>query len=81
MPPLRRRVSLAVGLLALAAFAMGATELVAQLLPDAESGVLRFGIACVLLFLVVLIVRYVMLLWLGYLHHVEGRERVDDFAV
>src|SRR6185312_3348454 len=31
------------------------------------------GIAFVLTFLFVLIVRYVVLLWLGYLHHVEQR--------
>ena len=32
-------------------------------------------VTILLLFLVVLIVRYILLLWLGYLHHIESRGR------
>ena len=39
---------------------------------------LPIAIAFVLTFLVVLIVRYVLLLWLGYLHHIENRGRSDE---
>jgi cellulose synthase/poly-beta-1,6-N-acetylglucosamine synthase-like glycosyltransferase len=34
---------------------------------------LRLGLVLVLAFLIVLLVRYVLLLWLGYLHHIESR--------
>ena len=47
---------------------------------DADSVARQIGIAFVLAFLVVLIARYILLLWLGYLHHIEsrGRARADD---
>ncbi len=50
---------------------------------DADSVARQIGIAFVLAFLVVVIVRYILLLWLGYLHHIEsrGRARFDDFVV
>jgi cellulose synthase/poly-beta-1,6-N-acetylglucosamine synthase-like glycosyltransferase len=44
-----------------------------NLLAGGDSLVLQIGVAFVLTFLVVLIVRYVLLLWLGFLHHVENR--------
>lgn len=44
-----------------------------QFAGDPHTIALQVGIAVVLTFLLVLIVRYVMLLWLGYLHHVENR--------
>jgi len=40
--------------------------------------VLPIAIAFVLTFLVVLIVRYVLLVWLGYLQHIENRGRDDE---
>jgi cellulose synthase/poly-beta-1,6-N-acetylglucosamine synthase-like glycosyltransferase len=40
--------------------------------------VLPIAIAFVLTFLIVLIVRYVLLVWLGYLHHIENRGRADE---
>ena len=43
--------------------------------PDPDSVPLRIGIAFVLTFLVVLVVRYVLLLWLGYLQQIESRGR------
>ena len=42
---------------------------------DTTSPTLQIAIAFVLTFLVVLIVRYVLLLWLGYLQHIENRGR------
>ena len=39
---------------------------------------LPIAIAFVLTFLVVLIVRYVLLVWLAYLHHIENRGRDDE---
>src|SRR5215475_4667911 len=45
---------------------------------DSDSIALQVGVALVLTFLVVLIVRYILLLWLGYLHHIEGRGRALD---
>ena len=38
--------------------------------PDAP---LQIGAVLVLVFVIVLVVRYVLLLWLGYLHHIESR--------
>lgn len=39
---------------------------------DADDAALRVGVGVVLAFLVVLVIRYVLLLWLGYLHHIES---------
>jgi biofilm PGA synthesis N-glycosyltransferase PgaC len=47
---------------------------------DPQAIALQLGIAFVLVFLLVLIVRYVVLLWLGYLHHIENRGRLVDPA-
>jgi cellulose synthase/poly-beta-1,6-N-acetylglucosamine synthase-like glycosyltransferase len=47
---------------------------------DPHAILLQIGIALVLVFLLVLVVRYVVLLWLGYLHHIENRGRVVDGA-
>ncbi|MGH7617616.1 MAG: glycosyltransferase [Gemmatimonadaceae bacterium] len=45
---------------------------------DADSVAQQIGIAFVLAFLVLLVARYVLLLWLGYLHHLEHRQRGYD---
>ena len=45
----------------------------ARFTPDPDSIALQIGIAFVLTFLVVLVLRYVLLLWLGYLQHIENR--------
>jgi biofilm PGA synthesis N-glycosyltransferase PgaC len=42
------------------------------LLLDTDDLALRVGVGIVLAFLVVLVIRYVLLLWLGYLHHIES---------
>ena len=46
--------------------------------PDPQSTTLQIAIAFVLTFLVVLIIRYVLLLWLSYLQHIENRSREDE---
>ena len=51
-----------------------------QFAPDTTSPTLQIAIAFVLTFLVVLIVRYVLLLWLGYLQHIENRGRDAEDA-
>jgi hypothetical protein len=40
---------------------------------EAESVVLRVGVTFLLAFLILLVVRYVVLLWLSYLHHLGTR--------
>jgi cellulose synthase/poly-beta-1,6-N-acetylglucosamine synthase-like glycosyltransferase len=40
--------------------------------PVIRDGLLRFTAVSLLVFIVVLVIRYFALLWLGYLHHVEG---------
>ena len=51
-----------------------------RLVADPNTVALRIGIAFVLTFLVVLVVRYVVLLWLGYLHHMENRHGATEAA-
>jgi poly-beta-1,6-N-acetyl-D-glucosamine synthase len=41
---------------------------------------LRVGVVLVLTFLIVLVVRYVLLLWLAYLHHIESRGTMESEA-
>jgi biofilm PGA synthesis N-glycosyltransferase PgaC len=47
---------------------------------DAQDLALQIGVAFVLTFLVILILRYVILLWLGYLHHVETDALPEELA-
>lgn len=49
----------------------------ARFAADPNAIALQIGIAFVLTFLLVLVLRYLVLLWLGYLHHVEQRERAE----
>jgi cellulose synthase/poly-beta-1,6-N-acetylglucosamine synthase-like glycosyltransferase len=61
-------------LLALGAIAIvSATSGGGPLVPDPSGAALQIAIAFVLTFLVVLLVRYLLLLWLGYLQHIENR--------
>jgi cellulose synthase/poly-beta-1,6-N-acetylglucosamine synthase-like glycosyltransferase len=45
----------------------------------AESDALRVGIGIVLTFLVLLVLRYFALLWLGYLQHIESETLPNDY--
>lgn len=47
---------------------------------EAESTALRVGIAIVLTFLVLVVLRYFALLWLGYLQHIESEALPDERA-
>jgi cellulose synthase/poly-beta-1,6-N-acetylglucosamine synthase-like glycosyltransferase len=47
---------------------------------DSDSIVLQIGVAFLLAFLVLLIARYILFLWLGYLHHMENRGHAGDRA-
>src|SRR5688500_9770036 len=43
-----------------------------------DSTALRVGIGLVMAFLVLLIIRYFLLIWLGYLQHIEQQFSADD---
>ena len=45
---------------------------------EADSTALRIGIGIVLTFLVLLVLRYFLLLWLGYLQHIESEASPDE---
>ena len=47
---------------------------------DSQELALQIGVAFILTFLIILIIRYVILLWLGYLHHVETDALPEDLA-
>ena len=51
--------------------------LITDRFPDAP---LQIGVALVLTFLIVLVVRYILLLWLAYLHHIESRGTAESGA-
>jgi poly-beta-1,6-N-acetyl-D-glucosamine synthase len=51
-----------------------------RLISDPANTALEIAITFVLTFLVVLIVRYVLLLWFGYLQHIENRGRDEEFT-
>jgi poly-beta-1,6 N-acetyl-D-glucosamine synthase len=43
-----------------------------------DSAWLSLGVTMLMFFLIVVIARYIILLWLGYLHHLESRIEEDD---
>lgn len=57
----------------LVVIALAATLLLKFVPIETDSTPLRIGIGVVLTFLILLILRYFALLWLGYLQHVEGK--------
>lgn len=80
---MRRSVGVSVGwsivLLTLGAIVVvTATSGASPLIANPAGAALQIGIAFVLTFLVVLIVRYLLLLWLGYLQHIENRGLSDE---
>ncbi|HEY6948696.1 MAG TPA: glycosyltransferase, partial [Gemmatimonadales bacterium] len=62
-------IGVAVMLLAAAAMAY----LISRIPFRGHGVVLFIGVTLLLVFLVILIVRYLSLMWLGYLHHIETR--------
>ena len=76
--PTRYRVPLLAGALMLAVAGVGMSFLLGNT-PDMETTpALRIGVGIVLGFLVLLILRYFILTWLGYLHHIESRLTTHD---
>ncbi|MGQ0714125.1 MAG: glycosyltransferase family 2 protein [Gemmatimonadaceae bacterium] len=70
----RRRLShVAPIAIVLIVIATGIFWLHAQFAIEAESVMLRVGVTFLLAFLILLVVRYVVLLWLSYLHHLRPR--------
>ena len=45
---------------------------------EVSNGLLRFAIVVVTAFLMITLLRYFVLLWLGYLHHVEAKTSPED---
>jgi biofilm PGA synthesis N-glycosyltransferase PgaC len=45
---------------------------------EVSNGLLRFAIVVVTAFLMITLLRYFVLLWLGYLHHVEAKTSTED---
>jgi poly-beta-1,6 N-acetyl-D-glucosamine synthase len=75
----RAYLTITIGLLIVAsAVAVAAMLDPSRFTPDSTTAALQIAIAFVLTFLVVLIVRYVLLLWLGYLQHIENRGRDEE---
>jgi biofilm PGA synthesis N-glycosyltransferase PgaC len=75
----RTYLTITIGLLLIvAAVAVAAMLDPSRFTPDSTTAALQIAIAFVLTFLVVLIVRYVLLLWLGYLQHIENRGRDEE---
>ena len=80
--PMRYQVALVVGAVVLAIAAGGLALLLSRLPDVGATPALRIGIGIVLGFLMVLVIRYFVLLWLGYLQNLESRlthhPEVDD---
>ena len=65
-----------------AAVLVAIVALAASIAPERFTGgrgsfALGLGVGIVLLFLIALLVRYILLLWLGYLHHIESRRTAN----
>ena len=68
----RYLVALLAGIGILAIIVVAMTRLLASMPAESTSPALRVGIAIVLTFLILLVLRYFALLWLGYLQHLEA---------
>jgi len=76
----RSLVALTATVLTVAALAAGVALTGDYLDVDPQELALQIGVAFVLTFLIILILRYVILLWLGYLHHVETDALPEELA-
>ena len=70
---LRYSLVLFAGVLLMLAGAAATTWLLSELPPLASDIALRIGVTVLLAFLIVVILRYFALLWLGYLHAIESK--------
>jgi biofilm PGA synthesis N-glycosyltransferase PgaC len=69
------------GLGAFAFFVAGLSLLHSRFAIESDSLALRLGVTFVLAFLILLVLRYIALLWLGYLHHIESKVTSDVVVV
>jgi len=65
------------GAIVLLLVAMSVVVLLPRTHVDAGNGHLRLATVIVMSFLIITLIRYFILLWLGYLHHVEVKTTVD----
>lgn len=70
---LRYVLALAIGLTTLTAAAIGIARLLAMIPLVKDDWALFIAVSLLLVFLVLLMARYLSLMWLGYLHHLEAR--------
>ena len=70
---LRYVLALAIGLTTLTAAAIGIARLLAMIPLVKNDWALFIAVSLLLVFLVLLVARYLSLMWLGYLHHLEAR--------
>jgi biofilm PGA synthesis N-glycosyltransferase PgaC len=78
---MRIRPAHVAGLGALAFFVAGLSLLHSRFAIESDSLALRLGVTFVLAFLILLVLRYIALLWLGYLHHIESKVTSDVVVV
>lgn len=76
----RHYVTLIIGLTVVFAVSGAMILLLVNLPYRYDSVWLTLGVTILLVFLIVLLARYISLLWLGYLHHLESRMDPDDPA-
>ncbi len=74
------RVVAGLAVVAIAAVLLLGVLLAIRLPVELQTGLVRATVVLLLLFMVVLVVRYLSLLWLGYLHHLHDarRDAADD---
>jgi biofilm PGA synthesis N-glycosyltransferase PgaC len=77
---IRSLIALIAALLVVAALAAGLMLAGDYFDVDPQEIALQIGVAFILAFLIILILRYVILLWLGYLHHVETDALPEELA-
>jgi poly-beta-1,6 N-acetyl-D-glucosamine synthase len=77
---IRSLIALIAALLVVAALAAGLMLAGDYFDVDPQEIALQIGVAFILAFLIILILRYVILLWLGYLHHVETDALPEQLA-
>lgn len=71
--PLRYGIALAVGIASMAAAVLGLVQLLIRIPLRTDNWVLLIAVSVLSVFLVILVTRYLVLLWLGYLQHLESR--------
>lgn len=73
---LRYGAALFIGITSMALAVFGLVQLLMRIPVYTDNWVLLVSVSLLLVFLVLLLARYLLLMWLGYLHHVEARSAV-----